>query len=377
MIEKFKTINAKENLDWICEKMRDRLEKYDGLFPSETGHNGFYKLGQSDDWTEGYFVGNIWLCYEHTNDKFFYDAGLRYADAMCERIDKMFKLNHHDLGFLFGLSLVPAYEFSKEKKYLDYIVTICDHFISRYHEKGQFIQSWGLIGDLNEYRAIIDSLNNMPFLYRATELTGDKKYAEIATLHYNTSVSNHLRANGTTYHTFFFNPEDGSPLRGQTAQGHRDESTWARGQAWGISGIPMNYAHNKIDYSDKFYALLKVFNENVPSDGVVYWDFDFTDENPSSKDSSSNVIAACGCLEMLRHETDSAKIELLEYTILKLVVSINDKYIVKGNESDVFVDLGVQNMNNNQGIDEGSLWGDYYYTEALTRILKPDWKSYW
>jgi len=29
------------------------------------------------------------------------------------------------------------------------------------------------------------------------------------------------------------------------------------------------------------------------------------------------------------------------------------------------------------GIDEASLWGDYYYLEALTRLKLPDWTLYW
>jgi unsaturated chondroitin disaccharide hydrolase len=29
------------------------------------------------------------------------------------------------------------------------------------------------------------------------------------------------------------------------------------------------------------------------------------------------------------------------------------------------------------GVDEGNLWGDYYYLEALTRRLVPGWESPW
>jgi unsaturated chondroitin disaccharide hydrolase len=28
-------------------------------------------------------------------------------------------------------------------------------------------------------------------------------------------------------------------------------------------------------------------------------------------------------------------------------------------------------------VDEGSLWGDYFYLEALTRLNKPEWVTYW
>ena len=29
------------------------------------------------------------------------------------------------------------------------------------------------------------------------------------------------------------------------------------------------------------------------------------------------------------------------------------------------------------GVDECVIWGDYFYMEALHRLLVPDWKMYW
>ena len=29
------------------------------------------------------------------------------------------------------------------------------------------------------------------------------------------------------------------------------------------------------------------------------------------------------------------------------------------------------------GVDEYCLWGDYFYVEALMRVLHPGWKMYW
>ena len=41
------------------------------------------------------------------------------------------------------------------------------------------------------------------------------------------------RPDGSTYHTFFMDPVTGGPVRGATCQGYKDDSCWARGQAWG------------------------------------------------------------------------------------------------------------------------------------------------
>ena len=38
---------------------------------------------------------------------------------------------------------------------------------------------------------------------------------------------------------------------------------------------------------------------------------------------------------------------------------------------------GVYDLPKNNGVDEGNLWGDYFYLEALARRAKPDWARYW
>lgn len=30
-----------------------------------------------------------------------------------------------------------------------------------------------------------------------------------------------------------------------------------------------------------------------------------------------------------------------------------------------------------RGVDECCIWGDYFYMEALMRVINPDWKLYW
>ncbi|MGZ7192263.1 glycoside hydrolase family 88 protein, partial [Streptococcus pyogenes] len=37
---------------------------------------------------------------------------------------------------------------------------------------------------------------------------------------------------------------------------------------------------------------------------------------------------------------------------------------------------GVYSWHSGKGVDEGNIWGDYYYLEALLRFYK-DWEIYW
>src|SRR5690606_39854606 len=60
-----------------------------------------------------------------------------------------------------------------------------------------------------------------------------------------------IRADDSTFHTFYWDVETGAPLRGATEQGAHDDSCWARGQAWGVDrkSTRLNSSHVKISYA--------------------------------------------------------------------------------------------------------------------------------
>ena len=69
------------------------------------------------------------------------------------------------------------------------------------------------------------------------------RYADAARRHAAQLRDHILRPDGTTFHTFYWDPRTGEPLRGATEQGSSDDSCWARGQAWGIYGFSLNYRY--------------------------------------------------------------------------------------------------------------------------------------
>lgn len=77
---------------------------------------------------------------------------------------------------------------------------------------------------------------NLDLLFLATELTGHKKYAEVAISQAEVSAKGHVRPDFTTYHVVNLN-RDGTVGSCLTHQGYQDESTWSRGQAWAIHGF--------------------------------------------------------------------------------------------------------------------------------------------
>ena len=69
---------------------------------------------------------------------------------------------------------------------------------------------------------------------------------------------------------------------------------------------------------------------------------------------------------------------------LKLLKQMIDKYSVKDpKKSNGLLLMGAYskkspyNTCTEAGVDECVIWGDYFYMEALYRVLDPEWKSYW
>ena len=86
-------------------------------------------------------------------------------------------------------------------------------------------------------RTIMDTMMNLDLLFWAGKETGDPRYAEIAAAHARTTLTHHLRPDGSTSHVCDFDPETGAFLKQDTHQGMSATSCWSRGQAWGVYGF--------------------------------------------------------------------------------------------------------------------------------------------
>ena len=155
--------------------------------------------------------------------------------------------------------------------------------------------------DPDNYRFIIDCMLNVPLLYWASSVTGKEIYRDIAAAHTATCLANSFRPDGSTYHTFYMNP-DGTPKGGRTCQGYRDDSFWARGQAWGVYGSAIGYTYtHDATFLDVFRKALDFYLSRLPEDLVPCWDMIFAPESGEPRDSSSAAIVACGLLEAAKY----------------------------------------------------------------------------
>lgn len=220
---------------------------------------------------------------------------------------------------------------------------------------------------------------NIPLLYWASKETGDTKYEEIARKHFMTSCKYVIRDDASAYHTYYMDPKTGAPIRGATRQGYSDTSSWSRGQAWGMYGIPLNYRYSRNEQLVPLYkGMTNYFLNRLPDDDVCYWDLIFVDDAKQARDSSAAAIACCGMLEMDKYlATSDEDKEVYAKATQRIMRSLIRNYTSKQHEpGNPVLYHGVYSWHSNKGVDEGNIWGDYYYFEALIRMIK-DWQLYW
>ena len=353
-------------------------------FPDECSKNNVYPAKDNNDgrstWTTGFWTGILWHAYEITGDAKYKDVASRHVPTFYQRIEEKNGVNHHDMGFLYIPSCVAAYKLDGNEQGKEAALMAADHLITRYHESAEFIQAWGSVGADDNYRLIVDCLLNIPLLYWASDVTGDPTYRDIAYKHFSTTVSVCYREDGSTYHTYYFDKVTGLPLRGATAQGASDDSTWSRGQAWGMYGPMLTYIYEEDQRAlDTFMSAANYYLFYLPEDYVAYWDLSFSDGDDEPRDSSSAAIAVCAMLEAIKHMDEDDPYRRLYYNACQRIMdSLIDDYLTKDNPNANGLLLhGTYSKPGNNGVDEMTIWGDYFYMEALHRMLDPTWELYW
>jgi unsaturated chondroitin disaccharide hydrolase len=374
---------AGEALDLAVAQVHRNLPDFTYNCQNHSSVKGFYSPCGNNQWTCGFWPGEVWLAYERTKDESFRESGDILVQSFLERIRKKIEVDHHDMGFLYTPSCVAAYQLTGNQAAREAALLAAQQLASRFQPVGEFIQAWGTLGAKDNYRYIIDCLLNLPILYWAQNETGNDRYGDIARRHMRTCLAGSIRPSGSTFHTVYMDSRTGAFLYGRTCQGYRDDSSWARGQAWAVYGTALCYRYaNRPEYLEAFEHVLAYYLSRLPKDLVPYWDLDFGDGDNEPRDSSSASIVACGLLEMAKLSSPE-KAGVLETIARQMMYSVWVNYSVQDPAISngqvlhgTYSKKSPYNTCTPEGVDECVSWGDYFYMEALTR-LTGNWKSYW
>jgi beta-glucosidase len=322
-----------------------------------------------EDWTSGFFPGSLWLLHEFTGDPKWFNAATNHT----ERLDaiKNYRGNH-DVGFMLGCSYGNGHRLTKNPAYRKVLLQGAQSLASRFDVKAGLIRSWDF--GKWQYPVIVDNMMNLELLMWAAREGGDPRLREIAVAHADKTLRNHFRPDHSSYHLVDYNPASGEVLRKQTVQGRADDSSWARGQAWGLYGFTMmaREAGNPAYLAQATnIANFILHHPRLPADKVPYWDFDAPDIPAAPRDASAAAIMSSALIElsgMVDAETGRQYLALARRQLLSLS---SPAYCAEpGGNGNFILRHCVGHLPEGKEVDVPLSYADYYYLEGLMRYRR-------
>lgn len=379
----------KENMEFAakqCSLMLQTPSKGKAVMPHSLTRNGQQAKGSIYLWTAGFFPGTLWYVSEYTNDKDLRDSALVYTEKM-EPV-KTFTGNH-DIGFMMYCSYGNANSFVPSRRYDDILIESARSLCTRFNATTGTIQSWNSFrswhGDETyDFPVIIDNMMNLELLFFASRKTGDRKFKDIAVSHAEKTMKNQVRNDYSCYHVVYYDKNTGKAIKGETAQGYADNSTWSRGQAWGIYGFTMVYRETQDPRFLKTAQRMADYYINhpgLPSDKITYWDFNAYQNGyiPGIRSNANNVVTnyrdasaaatvASALLELSTYTKGKKGKTYLE-TARQILHSLGSPaYRAQEGANGNFILMhSVGSIPHNSEIDVPLTYADYYFTEALYR----------
>ena len=410
---------------------------------------GTYVNTEASGWTSGFFPDALWQAYRRRTELSHREAflgepsaeeWLAMAEAWTEPLVTNINLTDtHDLGFL-AKPFESAMQIQGNDHYLPVLQNMSLNLAARFEPGAGIIRSWDCVSGgqacahEDSVLVIIDNMmvsglttpstiapktpnqltnpnQNLALLARsASTYTHNSTLLDIAISHADKTIQHHIRPDGSSYHVCDYSATTGEVYLCRTAQGLADNSTWARGQAWGIYGFAEFYSlTGDIKYLEASKRMADWFIEHLPEDGLPFWDFDAEYiPNVTPRDSSAATVAASGLILLQeqinkgkgwrmrshqRHRTHQKYLKaaenLLEATIkLALAGEISfeesaplgaETYIDTPANTDVsrgFESILMHATSNNnpeanpKNFDSGLSYGDFYLVEAGNRLLE-------
>ncbi|KAH8551148.1 glycoside hydrolase family 88 protein [Umbelopsis sp. PMI_123] len=328
-------------------------------------------------WTSGFFPGSVWAVCERASKREFpvpFDDLVKLARKWEDGMEKeKNNTNTHDIGFMIMPSFQRDLDLTGNAACKDVIITAANSLLTRWNETVGCFRSWNTTATKQykfdnkhtDYLVIIDNMMNLDLLYSASLLSGDPKYANLATKHAETTLKNHIRPDWSTYHLIVYDPATGKMKQGLTHQGYDHESTWSRGQAWALYGFATVYKYTKDPkFLDAAKKLTDYFMTRV-EDGVVYWDFDAP--RPCVWDTSASMIACSGMLLICQLENSQEYIPQVEQ-MLKVCL----ERAQTSDDGCTILDHATVNNHPHANLiiaDHGLVYADYYFLEVGNRLI--------
>jgi unsaturated chondroitin disaccharide hydrolase len=356
-------------LQYAQKQVRKLIEKHPGLYPLYT-QNGLWEH-QGPVWThwcDGFLPGLMWIFFKHADQdsaegKFWLEHAVNYTKPLEPRKSDP---ELHDLGFLFFSTYYRWYRLKPDPALREVMVEAGRTLAQRFQEKGQYLRSF-----LGENSLSIDIMMNVGIIFYAARESGDRRLRDVAFRHSLTTRRVLVRGDGSTAHEGVFDADTGEFLRQATYQGYRGDSCWSRGLAWALYGFTSAYEYSHDPrFLETAQACADFYISHCPHDGIPPWDFNAPPENRTLVDTSAAAICAAGLLRLCRMIPDAMKGHLYWSAAVRILRSLCEKHLAAGDPNwEGILKGGVYHVHKGLGVDESVMWGEYFFCEALERVL--------
>jgi hypothetical protein len=384
-----KAILAEDKINFITGQYNRLLTQSTDFtrFPRTISGNGELVNTEIWDWTSGFFAGNLWYIYELTGDEKWKQEAVKWTEAL-DTIQ--YWSGNHDVGFMMNCSYGNGLRLAHKEEYKKVLVQTAESLCKRYNPNAKSIESWDYRKAWNDttewfFPVIIDNMMNLELLFEATKFSGNKEFKDIAIQHALTTMKNHYRPDFSSYHVVDYDTLTGNVLDKATCQGFTDESSWSRGQAWGLYGFVICYRYTKDQQYLTFAENIADFllnHPNLPEDMVPFWDYNVPDKglNPEWKydpsefpvilrDASAAAIASSALFELSTFsDANGAKYKTAATKILQSLAS--PAYMESPVNKYFILNHCVGSLPHRAEVDKPLVYADYYFLEAALRQQK-------
>lgn len=370
MSEVSRTADYTRALEFAERQVAALTERHPDFFPIYTVGGQWHHAGELwTDWTGGFLAGMMWQFHRRTGDRQWRTRAEHYSRLLEHR---QHDRHVHDLGFIFLNTYRPWYELTGDEALHRVLIQAGRTLAMRFQEQGQYLRSFVAPESL-----FIDIMMNVPIIFYAAKETGDAELRRIATAHCRTTRDTIVRADGSTAHEGIFDTATGQFLRQTTHQGLSGDSAWARGLAWSLYGYSQCYAlTGATEFLEVSERNADYWLTHLPADRVPLWDFHADAAQPApwgnQKETSAAAIAASGLLDLARQTQSPAKAIAYRTTALAMLDElVTPQYLA--NETPGWEGIlkhGVYHTKKNLGVDESVMWGEFFFVEALTKVVR-------
>lgn len=347
------------------EKVSSLVTQHPDSFPLYTEGGRWAFDGEPwTNWCEGFLGGQLWILANRTDDRWLRHQAERYSLLVERRKDDR---TVHDLGFIFWPTWRRWFDATGDPAKAAVVTHAGRTLAGRFEENGRYIPSF-----LGPQSLFIDIMMNVGLIFYAAQQAGDSRLAQVAHEHCLTTRRVLVRGDGSVSHEGIFEAGSGRFLRQTTQQGWRDDGSWARGQSWALYGFGTAYRFtgdrrflNTARACADFY-MAQTGDSLIPPN-------DWAEPAPERRYESSAAAAASGGLWQLAGLVDDENLArtYADHAVRTLLRLCNEEFLAVADPAwEGILKHGVYHTGKDLGVDESTMWGDYWFLDTLDRISR-------